>query len=121
MKKPKKNIGLASLGGLVFSTDPNAVQKMNEGLEEGLDEIRPSDQDLRIWLDRKNRKGKAVTLIQGFECSDDVLKGLAKKLKSACGVGGAAKNDEIVIQGDHRKKVLEMLQKDGYKVKLAGG
>lgn len=121
MKKPKKSLGLESLGGLVFSTDPDAVKKMQEDQSEEHDVVHPSDQDLRIWLDRKNRKGKAVTLIQGFECSEDTLKDLAKKLKSSCGVGGAAKNDEIVIQGDHRKKVLEILQKDGYKVKLAGG
>lgn len=121
MKKPKKNLGLESLGGLVFSTDADTVKKMQEDLNEDHVELKPSDQDLRIWLDRKNRKGKAVTLIQGFECSEETLKDLAKKLKSACGVGGGAKNDEIVIQGDHRKKVLELLQKDGYKAKLAGG
>ena len=121
MKKPKKSIGLESLGGLVFSTDPNAVTNHQAQFEEGQEDVSPADQDLRIWLDRKNRKGKAVTLIKGFECSEEALKELAKRLKSACGVGGGAKDGEVIIQGDHRKKVLELLQKEGYNVKLAGG
>ena len=121
MKKPKNSFGLESLSGLVFSTNPNAVEKNIQDQDMNLEEVNPSRQDLRIWLDRKNRKGKAVTLIQGFQCSEETLKHLAKKLKSACGVGGAAKNEEVVIQGDHRKKVMEILQKEGYRVKLAGG
>lgn len=121
MKKHKKSIGLESLGGLVFSTDPNAVTDQQDQIEDSEDEVAPSDQDLRIWLDKKNRKGKAVTLIKGFECSDETLKDLAKRLKSACGVGGAAKDQEVIIQGDHRKKVLELLNKEGYNAKLAGG
>ena len=121
MKKPKKTIGLESLGGLVFSTDPDAVRKHEEENANYEDDVSPSDQDLRIWLDRKNRKGKAVTLIKGFECSEETLKDLAKRLKSACGVGGSAKDGEIFVQGDHRKKVLELLQKEGYNAKLAGG
>jgi translation initiation factor 1 (eIF-1/SUI1) len=69
---------------------------------------------LRIQLDKRNRNGKAVTLITGFAGSDDDLQALAKLLKVKCGVGGSAKYGEIIIQGDHRQKVLDILQKEGY-------
>tara|TARA_B100000497_G_C7608228_1_gene365245 strand:+ start:49 stop:411 length:363 start_codon:yes stop_codon:yes gene_type:complete len=78
--------------------------------------------DVRIWLDKKNRKGKKATLIKGLELNDDALSSLCKELKSKCGVGGAAKDGEIIIQGDNRKKVMEILIEKGYtKSKLAGG
>ena len=78
--------------------------------------------DVRIWLDKKNRGGKKATIIKGLELTEDQLKELSKTLKSLCGVGGAAKDGEIIIQGDQRKKVLQYLLDNGYKkTKLAGG
>lgn len=77
---------------------------------------------IRIYLDRKSRKGKEVTIISGHEGELYVLKDLGKELKSACGVGGTVKDGEIILQGNHRKKVMEILKDKGFKnVKLAGG
>ena len=93
--------------------------------EEPIEELPDRDYSrdvIRIFLDRKSRKGKEVTLIKGYEGNEEDLKALAKELKSKCGVGGSSKNGEIILQGNHRKKVLEILTSKGFKnVKLAGG
>ena len=108
----------SQLGGLVYSTDPNFKNKEEEPDEH---EIMPAQkQDLRVMLDKKQRGGKIVTLITGFRGSDAELIELSKYLKTKCGVGGAAKEGEIIIQGDHREKVLTLLIQKGYKVKKAG-
>ncbi|MFT6715703.1 MAG: translation initiation factor 1 [Saprospiraceae bacterium] len=104
--------------GMVYSTNDDFNYDKDEDNQQTLD---ANDQKLYVSLDKKNRKGKAVTLIEGFIGSDDDLKDLGKKLKSKCGVGGSAKNGEILIQGDVRDKVIVMLEKDGYKVKRKGG
>lgn len=78
-------------------------------------------QTARIQLDRKGRKGKSVTLIQGLTLSTSQLDLLAKTLKGALGSGGTVKDGQIEIQGDHRAKVVELLQKQGYRTKLVGG
>ena len=75
-------------------------------------------QQLIVSIDKKQRKGKTVTLIEGFIGKTEDLEALAKLLKTKCGVGGSAKDGEIVIQGDFKQKVKEILQKEGYKVKL---
>ncbi|MNL13961.1 translation initiation factor Sui1 [compost metagenome] len=116
--KSKKKI-LNDFGGIMYSTDPSFTYE--EESRAPAEALNNNQQDLRVMLDRKNRGGKAVTLVTGFVGSDDALDKLAKMLKSKCGVGGAAKDGEILIQGDFRDKVLLLLQKEGYKVKKSGG
>jgi translation initiation factor 1 len=104
--------------GMVYSTNDNY------DYEKGTDDkesIEKSKQKLYISLDKKNRKGKAVTLVEGFIGPEEALKDLGKMLKSKCGVGGSAKDSEILIQGDVRDKVAIILEKEGYAVKRKGG
>jgi translation initiation factor 1 len=105
--------------GVVYSTNPEFEYQENTELEP--DTLAPAQQNLKIMLDKKARAGKQVTLIAGFIGKDSDLQVLAKQLKNACGVGGSAKDGEILIQGDVRDKVLDVLMKAGYKVKKAGG
>jgi translation initiation factor 1 len=105
--------------GVVFSTNPDFGYEREEDEEQ--ETLQPNKQDLRVCIDRKQRKGKAVTLVTGFVGTDDDLKDLAKMLKSKCGVGGTAKDGEILIQGEFAEKVVELLKKEGYKVKRSGG
>lgn len=97
---------------VVYSTNPD--YNYNKGEEEEQETLPEEKQQLRISLDKRNRKGKAVTLITGFIGAVEDLEALGKMLKVKCGVGGSAKDGEIIIQGDFRKKVLELLQKEGY-------
>lgn len=112
--KQKKN---KSEGGLVYSTNPDF--NINN-IEPEQEDISPAQQDLRIWLERKGG-GKVVTAVKGFIGNDDALSTLAKMLKSKCGVGGTSKDGEILIQGDHRDKVVKILTEAGYRTKKAGG
>ncbi|MBE7638836.1 translation initiation factor [Salegentibacter sp. BLCTC] len=115
---PKKKLGLEDLGGFVYSTnDDFDGNEQNETQET----LAPQDQYLEAHFSNKGRGGKTVTIIKGFEGSNEDLVVLGKKLKKKCGVGGSAKDGEIIIQGDDREKVMEILKKDGYNVKRVGG
>lgn len=118
MRSPKKKV-LNDFGGIMYSTDPSF--EFEDDTLSSDEKIANNQQDLRIMLDRKNRGGKAVTLITGYRGNDDDLQTLAKMLKTKCGVGGAAKDGEIIIQGDFRDKALLILQKEGFKIKKSGG
>lgn len=97
---------------VVFSTNPDYQYEKEDDMEE--DTLEKGKQQLRIELDKRNRKGKSVTLITGFVGSNDDLKELEKLLKVKCGVGGSSRDGEILIQGDFRKKILELLHNEGY-------
>ena|SRR5690554_3614066 len=116
MSKSKKKV----FSGIMYSTDSNYnfIEESQWGEEETL---LPKQQDLRVSLDKKQQAGKAVTLITGFVGSDQDLESLGKMLKQKCGVGGSVKDGMILIQGDFRKRVLELLFVAGYKVKQSGG
>jgi translation initiation factor 1 len=105
--------------GTIYSTNPDFQFETNAESES--ETLPPQQQNLRVQLDRKKRAGKSVTLITGFVGTDDDLKTLAKILKTKCGVGGSAKDGEILIQGDFCNKVIEILKGENYKVKRSGG
>ena len=100
---------------IVYSTNPD-FQYQYDATEEQ-ETLPPSRQNLRVMLDKKNRSGKSVTLVTGFVGTQDDLSGLTKELKTKCGVGGSAKDGEILVQGDFRDKVLQLLLQKGYKAK----
>jgi translation initiation factor 1 len=101
-----------------FSTNPDYKPPTDETDEMAT--LPPQQQNLRIWLDRKT-KGKEMTAIVDFIGTEDALKDLAKILKTKCSTGGTVKDGEIMLQGDHRDKVLALLIAMGYKAKKAGG
>lgn len=109
----KKLSGLSSLGGLVYSTDPNFQLPGNE--PEAVETVAAASQKLRVILDKKQRAGKMVTLVEGFVGTQEDMEQLGKSLKALCGTGGSVKDGEILVQGDHRDKVLQWLLKQGYK------
>lgn len=98
--------------GILYSTNPDFQYEKEETAEE--DTLPAAKQPLRIALDKRNRGGKTVTLITGFRGTTDNLAELGKFLKIKCGTGGSAKEGEIIIQGDVRRKVYDILQKEGY-------
>lgn len=105
----KKN--KSGAGGFVFSTDPNFSV---ESEEQTLSTLAPSEQKLKISLQTKHRAGKMVTIIAGFEGKPEDAEVLGKQLRNYCGAGGSVKDNEIIIQGDHREKALVFLQQKGY-------
>jgi len=112
----KKNKG----NGLVFSTNPNFSFDLES--EEEFETLANNHQKLYVSIDRKQRAGKEVTLIEGFVGADEDLKDLAKFLKTKCGGGGTAKECEIIIQGNFKDKIFDLLIKEGYsQTKKKGG
>ena len=112
-----------------FSSNPGSPFTPSDNLgeeeiveESTADEVPRKQHKMRVFLDRKKRRGKSVTLVTGFEGSDEELKVLGKTLKTKCGVGGSVKDGEIILQGDHRDKVLAYLLAEVYSgTKKSGG
>lgn len=102
--------------GVVYSTDDSFDYDNNE--EQEVETLMNNQQQLKVLLDKKNRGGKKVTLVSGFVGLTKDINELGKMLKNKCGVGGNVKDREILIQGDHRQKIGEILTKEGYKVKV---
>lgn len=130
-KKSKKIKG----GGLVYSTDKETMENLFAGIHLGGETETTSsgtesddggfdyaNDQVRVWIDRKSRGGKEAIIIQGITAEPELLKELSTWLKIKCGVGGNVKNDEIIIQGKQRDKVIDLLRERGFKdVKKAGG
>lgn len=105
---------------IVYSTNKNF--EYEDDFDEEMETLSPDEQKLKVMIDRKQRKGKSVTLITDFVGTDDDLQTLGKTLKQKCGVGGSAKEGEILIQGEHKDKIVDILLKMGYKqTKKVGG
>lgn len=100
---------------VVYSTNPDFNYEYEQEPED--ETLPPEKQNLRVVVDSKQRKGKTVTLIQGFTGSEDALKELAKLLKNKCGTGGSVKDGEIIIQGEVKEKVLTILRDNKYRAK----
>jgi translation initiation factor 1 len=103
-------------GGLVYSTNPSYKIEDEENMDGDI-EIEPGKQDLRVYLERKNRGGKEVTVIKGYKGSVENLEVLCKELKGRLGTGGSVKDGEILIQGDKRERVMVELRGRGYRAR----
>lgn len=101
--------------GVVCSTNPDFVYQQEAREEQAT--LEPAKQRLTVRIDRRQRAGKQVTLVEGFVGTSEDLAALAKTLKTKCGVGGTAKDGEITIQGDLRDKLVALLQGMGYNAK----
>jgi translation initiation factor 1 len=112
MVKNKKN-----RKGVMYSTNPNFKYQYEN---QKMGTLSNNEQHLKVYID-KHRAGKIAVIIKDFAGTTDDLKALSKLLKTKCGVGGSAKNGEIIIQGDVRDKVMEILEKEGYNYKRVGG
>lgn len=118
MAKKKLN-SLSDLGGFVFSTNEN--EDFSQINNEIIETLAPNEQLLEAHFSNKGRGGKTVTIISGFRGSEEDLKTLTKLLKTKCGVGGSLKDGEIIIQGNYRDKIMQILKEEGYRVKRVGG
>jgi len=120
---------MADKGRLVYSTEhgqigkpiPGARNRKTAQISAGTDIKNPAKQGVRIGRECKRRGGKTVCVVSGLNLSGQQLKTLLKRLKGQLGTGGCVKGDHIEIQGDHRDKLLTLLEKEGHKAKFAGG
>ena len=108
----KNNPARRKRSGVVYSTNPDFSYQEENGEEN--ETLPKQQQKLRLSMERAGRAGKTVTLVRGFVGTTDDLQALCKTLKQKCGVGGSAKDGEIIIQGDHRQRLVEILKKEGY-------
>ncbi|TVR85319.1 MAG: translation initiation factor [Saprospirales bacterium] len=123
MGQRKKGNNRNSDKELVYTTDPAGFNPFKD-LAGNLEEKGETDFEhpIRIRLEKKGRGGKVVSLVQGLESCNCDRTEIAKKLKTHCGTGGSDKDGEVIIQGDHRDKILAFLKKEGFKnVKKSGG
>jgi translation initiation factor 1 len=104
---------------IVYSTNPNFQYETEDEIQ--INTLPINQQKLYVSIDRKLRGGKEVTLVEGFVGNEEDLKELGKTLKTKCGVGGSVKDGQIIIQGNFKDKVAELLIKEGYQVKKKGG
>ena len=111
-KKDKNRVNV------VYSTNPNFKFEEETGHEP--ETLKPGQQQLKVYLDRLGG-GKLLSRVNGFTGKTGDIEALGKLLKQKCGVGGTVKDREILIQGDHRDKIIILLLKEGYKAKKAGG
>ena len=110
--KEKTEIDRKKRIGVVYSTNPD--YEYSDDSQEESDTLPKNQQKLRLNMERAGRGGKTVTFVKGFVGSDEDINALCKLLKQKCGVGGSVKEGEIIIQGDHRQRLVEILKKEGY-------
>ena len=110
--KEKTEIDRKKRIGVVYSTNPD--YEYSDDSQEEADTLPKNQQKLRLNMERTGRGGKTVTLVKGFVGSEEDITALSKLLKQKCGVGGSVKDGEIIIQGDHRQRLVEILKKEGY-------
>ena len=110
--KEKTEIDRKKRIGVVYSTNPD--YEYSDDSQEESDTLPKNQQKLRLNMERAGRGGKTVTLVKGFVGSDKDINALCKLLKQKCGVGGSVKDGEIIIQGDHRQRLIEILKKEGF-------
>lgn len=115
-KMAKKSKGRINV---VYSTNPD--YDYEDELEDNPETLPNNQQNLKVYHDRKARKGKTATIVDGFIGTPEDLKDLEKMLKAKCGVGGSSKDGQIIIQGELRDKIHDILQNEGFKVKKSGG
>lgn len=116
MAKQRKPKNSAATDRVAYSEFGNSA-----AFERAVPDIPPQQQDLRVQVSRKGRKGKSVTIISGFKHRPETLTKLAKELKAQCGSGGTVKDNTIEVQGEHAQKLVDALVKKGYKAKVSGG
>ena len=110
--KEKTEIDRKKRIGVVYSTNPD--YEYSDDSQEEADTLPKNQQKLRLNMERAGRGGKTVTLVKGIVGSDEDINALCKLLKQKCGVGGSVKDGEIIIQGDHRQRLVEILKKEGF-------